>query len=50
MWLKSHNVFEFVDADKNEIDDDGKLFYVPLQVDDNNPGKLSLSGILAKNT
>lgn len=32
--------FEFVDANKDGEDDDGNLFYVPLQVDPNNPTKL----------
>ncbi|KST63570.1 cadherin domain-containing protein [Mastigocoleus testarum] len=33
-------VFEFVDADDNGTDDDGNLFFVPLQVDPNDNTKL----------
>jgi Ca2+-binding RTX toxin-like protein len=33
-------VFEFVDENGDFVDDDGELFYVPLQVDPNNPTKL----------
>ena len=33
-------VFEFVDADKNGSDDDGNLFFVPLQVDPDDNTKL----------
>jgi uncharacterized protein YegL/V8-like Glu-specific endopeptidase len=33
-------VFEYVDSDKDGKDDDGNLFYVPLQVDDKDNKKL----------
>ena len=33
-------IFEFVDADKNGNDDDGNLFFVPLQVDPDDNTKL----------
>ncbi len=33
-------VFEFVDSDNDNADDDGNIFLVPLQVDPNDPTKL----------